>query len=143
MTTKTTHALEQIANYLKPGTNEGISWTLARVTDTLFDDSLLAGGDASRYEAHGKRGRVQAQLSHAYLLAPGGGDGPAAVVPVELSLDLDDGVVRLSWKSWEGSAHQAHFTVALDETTEHSTRLTFHGQHASDGAGWVLRLMLL
>src|SRR5690242_7242383 len=97
MTPKTEHALEQIAAWLRPGTNEGISWTLARLTGDLFDDSLLAGGDASRYEAHGRRGRVQAQLSHAYLLAAGGGGGAPTVVPVELKLDLDEGRVELAW----------------------------------------------
>jgi hypothetical protein len=141
MTPKTARALDQLAHYMR--TNQGIAWTLARVTEDLFDDSLLAGGDASRYEARGPRGRLHAQLSTAYLLAAGGGFGAPTVLPVEMLFDLDEGLVRMSWARPEGRERSARFAVTLDETAAPGARMTFHGVHASDGAGWVLRLMLL
>jgi len=40
----TQHALAQVFDYISSGTNEGISFSLSRLTDDLFTDSFLAAG---------------------------------------------------------------------------------------------------
>ena len=64
----TNHALDILANWMKAGTNEGISFEISRLTDSFF-----VGGDASRFTASGRRGTLTGQLAKAYILASAGG----------------------------------------------------------------------
>src|SRR5207245_10631985 len=68
----TNHALDILANWMKAGTNEGISFEISRLTDDLFTDSFLGGGDASRFTASGRRGTVTGELAKAYILDSAG-----------------------------------------------------------------------
>src|SRR5690348_6670323 len=45
----TRQALEAVYDYISPGTNEGISFLLSRLTDDMFTDSFLGGGDISLF----------------------------------------------------------------------------------------------
>jgi hypothetical protein len=55
----TRHALGQVFDYISPGTNEGISFSLSRLTDDLFTNSFLAGGDISLFTPSSHRGRIR------------------------------------------------------------------------------------
>src|SRR5205085_12525673 len=39
----TRQALVEVYDYIRPGTNEGISFLVSRLTDDMFTDSFLAG----------------------------------------------------------------------------------------------------
>jgi hypothetical protein len=142
----TSEALDQVSKYIKPGINEGISWTLSRLTEDLFGDSLLAGGDASQFTASGKRGTLHSQESNAYLLSPSG-DGETTVVPITLAFDLNEGVVKLSWTPSGEAGKNVSFNVELDRKDVHAAdgegTYLFHAENASDGAGYSLMLELL
>jgi hypothetical protein len=70
---ETRHALGQVFDYIRPGTTEGISFSLSRLTDALFTNSFLGGGDISLFTPSGHRCFIRGQLSHAWMLASGGG----------------------------------------------------------------------
>lgn len=57
---ETQHALARVFDYISPGTNEGISFSLAQLTDDLSTDSFLAGGDISLFTPSGHRGKSEA-----------------------------------------------------------------------------------
>src|SRR4051794_35235824 len=54
----TRHALGQVFDYISPGTNEGISFALSRLTDDLFTDSFLGGGDITLFTPSAHRGSI-------------------------------------------------------------------------------------
>src|SRR5882672_10259178 len=85
----TNHALDIIAQWMKAGSNEGISFEISRLTDDLFTDSFLGGGDASRFTASGRRGTLTSQLSNAYILASGG--GVPHQFPIQFKFNLNTG----------------------------------------------------
>ena len=141
----TAKALDKITAYIQPGTNEGISWSLSRVTESLFGDSFLAGGDASRFTASGKRGTLNSQQSTAYFLD--GGGGVPTQVPIALSFNLNKGVVSLSWTPPAQPAKAVTFKVEHYKTISPAPNagadVTFNADTASDGAAYTLLLMLL
>jgi hypothetical protein len=143
----TVQALKTIHQYISPGTNEGISWTLSRLTDDLFNDSLLAGGDASIFTAGGARGSIHSQESNAYLLPAGGASVPPSVVPISMAFDLNEATVKLEWTPPGGSAEHVSLKVELYRTITDSpdatTILIFNVDKASDEAGYQLLLMLI
>src|SRR5207245_10826545 len=77
----TNHALDILANWMKAGTNEGISFEISRLTDDLFTDPLLGGGDASRFTASGRRATLTGQLAKAYILDSHGREPPQYPIP--------------------------------------------------------------
>jgi hypothetical protein len=143
----TTKALDEITAYVKPGTNEGISWTLSRLTDDLFGDSFLAGGDATPFTPSGKRGTLHGQLSTAWLLSGGGGAAAPTIVPITMTFDLNEGVVKLSWTPPGEAAKDVTFKVELYKnitgSPDASQILVFNADTASDDAAYALTLMLL
>src|SRR5438445_12204126 len=83
----TNRAFDTIANWMKAGTHEGISFQISRLTDDLFADSFLGGGDASRFTASGRRGELTGQLWRPYILASGGGGTPQLRTQFAFSLN--------------------------------------------------------
>jgi hypothetical protein len=144
---KTAHALDAITNYIRPGTNEGISWTLSRLTDDLFNDSLLAGGDLSLFTGSGLRGTLNSQESNAYLLPAGGAATPPSVVPISLAFDLNEAVAKISWTPPGGSAQHVSAKLelyqAIHGAPDAATIFIFNVDRATDQAGYQLLLMLL
>jgi hypothetical protein len=140
---ETQHALQRVFEYISPGTNEGISFSLSRVTDDLFADSFLAGGDISLFTASGHRGTITSQLSYGYVLASGG--GAAAEFPVDLSVDLGSGRAEGSWTLPDGTAQAPHFDLQHTKTldTPDGVRVLFSGETTSDDAVYSLALVLI
>lgn len=141
----TLKALDAITAYIKPGTNEGISWSLSRVTESLFGDSFLAGGDASLFTPSGKRGTLNSQGSTAYFLDSAG--GVPTQVPIVLSFDLNKGVVKLSWTPPGLSVATVTFRVEHYKTIKPGASadadVLFNADSASDNAAYTLLLMLI
>src|SRR5689334_14141814 len=106
----TNRALHQIYKYISPGTNEGISFELSRLTDDIFTTSFLGGGDISLFTPSGARGTIKSQRTNAYVLSSGGGV-PAAFT-FDLSVDLNTSKATLKWTLPSGPAMTA--TMILD-----------------------------
>jgi hypothetical protein len=145
--TATVKALNEISNWVKPGTNEGVSWTLSRLTEDLFGDAFLAGGDASQFTPSGARGTLHAQLSTAlFVVNAPGGTNAVDRVPITMTFDLNHGRVTLGWTPPGGAPMTATFTVELSRkitTPSASAELLFHGDSGGGNAGYQLLIMLL
>ena len=98
----TERALTEVYDYISPGTNEGISFSLSRLTDDLFTDSFLAGGDISLFTPSGRRGSIRSQLSNGWLLSSTGAS--PTQFPVELTVDLSSGTGSGDWTLPDGTA---------------------------------------
>jgi hypothetical protein len=62
------HALQEISDWLRPGTNEGANFLVTRLGDPLSTGSLFGGADISRWSPAGARGKLQSQGGTAYEL---------------------------------------------------------------------------
>ena len=83
----TRQALVEVYDYISPGTNEGISFLVSRLTDDMFTDSFLGGGDISLFTAGGTRGVIKSNTgTTAQMFDPGGG-APASF-PIELTREI-------------------------------------------------------
>jgi len=140
---RTQHALEQVFTYISPGSNEGISFSLSRLTDDLFDDSFLAGGDISRFTATSHRGVIRSQSATGYVLAAQG--GAPAPFPVELTVDLGNGECSGTWTLPSGAAQSPSFRLQHVKTTSVSegTLIVFAGETSSDDSVYSLALLLI
>jgi hypothetical protein len=140
----TNRALDAIANWMKAGTHEGISFLISRLTDDLFTDSLLGGGDASRFRASGRRGTLTSQLSKAYILASGG--GTPQQFPIDFVFNLNTGKAKGNWNNpVTGQAETVTITLTFFKTATRpeGKYYIFYGDRSSDKAGYALTFLLL
>jgi hypothetical protein len=139
----TIHALDHIDAWMRPQTNEGITFALARVTGDLATSSFLGGGDLSLYTPASPRGSLRAQLSNIEL--PDGSGGLLSQ-PLDLTFDLRTAKVVATYTDPATLiAATAHLTVEHDLTVGPvgARYYVFHADHVDDGAGWMLALTLL
>ena len=139
----TIDALTKIANWLRPGTNEGITFTIARLTIDLFGDSFLGGGDLSRYTPGGARGTAHSQLSTATFLD--GGGGSPSTSPLDVTFRLNTGRVTVGCTPPSAPPTTDTFSVDYAGTISDSTgkSLVFHSDRARGRAAFTLALLLL
>jgi hypothetical protein len=139
----TERALKQVYEYISPGTNEGISFSLSRLTDDLFTDSFLAGGDISLFTPAGSRGSIRSQDSNGWMLSSGG--GAPAQFPIELTVDLSAGTGSGSWTLPDGTAQTPTFELqhVKNVSRPEGTMLLFAGETSSDDGGYSLALLLI
>jgi hypothetical protein len=140
----TNHAFDTIANWMKAGTNEGISFQISRLTDDLFADSFLGGGDASRFTASGRRGKLTSQLSKAYILASGG--GVPQQFPIQFTFNLNTGKATGSWNNpVTNQAETVTITLTFFKTATRpeGKYYIFYGDRSSDKAGYAITFLLL
>jgi len=139
----TDHALAAIYAYISPGTNEGISYAVSRLTDDLFTDSFLGGGDISLFSASGHRGTIKSQLSNGYQLSSGG--GAPATFSIEVTVDLNTAKAVIGWTLPGGSPQTA--TISLDVIKEvarpEGKNYLFGADEVSDAAAYTLSLILM
>lgn len=140
---ETQHALTQVFDYISPGTNEGISFSLSRLTDDLFTDSFLAGGDISLFTPSGRHGTIRSQLSDGNLLASAG--GAPAQFPVSLTIDLDTGSGSGDWTLPDGTAQTPRFQLEHVKTVNRpeGTMMLFVGETSSDDGAYSVALLLI
>jgi hypothetical protein len=140
----TNEALDAIANWMKSGTNEGISFEISRLTDDLFTDSFLGGGDASRFTPSGHRGELTSQLSNAYILDSGG--GAPHKFAIQFTFDLNTGKASGNWNN-PVTAQAEVVTVTLtffkSATAPEGKYYIFYGDKSSDKAGYAFTFILL
>jgi hypothetical protein len=140
----TNRALDVIANWMKAGTNEGISFLISRLTDDLFSDSFQGGGDASKFTASGRRGVLTSQLSNAYILDSGG--GIPHQFPIQFKFNLNTGKATGSWTNPVTAAAETvtiTLTVFKTATRPEGKYYIFYGDKTSDQAGYSLAFLLL
>lgn len=139
----TSHALDEVFQYISPGTNEGISFELSRLTDDLFTSSFLGGGDISLFTTGGHRGTIKSQDSSAYTLDSNA--GPPTSFPFDLSIDLNDGKATLKWTPPSGSPSAATMSLDYLKTVNRSegTNLLFTTDEVSDDAAYAVSLILI
>ena len=139
----TEKALTQVYDYIGPGTNEGISFSLARLTDDLFTDSCLAGGDISLFTPSGRRGTIRSQESNGWVLSSTGGS--PTQFAVELTVDLSTGMGSGNWTLPDGTAQTPTFELQHIKTVSRpeGTMLLFAGETSSDDGAYSLALLLI
>src|SRR4051794_4284405 len=86
----TRQSLGEVHDYISPGTNEGISFLISRLTDDMFTDSFLGGGDISLFTATGPRGLIKSNTGTAAQMFDSGGGAPTRF-SIDLTVDLNDG----------------------------------------------------
>jgi hypothetical protein len=129
---------------MKSGTNEGISFEVSRLTDDLFTDSFLGGGDASRFTPSGHRGTLTSQLSNAYILDSGG--GAPHKFAIQFTFDLDSGQASGNWNNpVTGQAETVSVTLTFfkNATAPEGKYYIFYGDKSSDKAGYSFTFILL
>jgi hypothetical protein len=145
--TATLRALNDIHAYIAPGTNEGISWTMSRLTLDLFGDSFTGGGDASLFTPSGKRGSIASQESNTFFIMNSASGNVVQPTSLSMTFDLNDGVVSLKWiDPSTGSQSTATFTAELSQRNAPpglGVTFVFGADSPSDGAGYSLVLALL
>ena len=129
---------------MRSGTNEGISFEISRLTDDLFTDSFLGGGDASQFTPSGHRGTLTSQLSNAYILDSGGS------VPhkfaIQFTFDLSNGKTLGTWTNpVTGQAETVSVTLTFfkSATAPEGKYYIFYGDKSSDKAGYSFSFILL
>jgi hypothetical protein len=141
----TDHALDELATWLRPGTNEGISFEMSRLTDDLFSDSFLGGGDISLFTASGRRGVMTSQLSKGHRLDSGG--GVPAQFDINVSIDLNANKVTGQWAYPGEPAKTYHFALTFlkKRAGVAGEQLLFYGENAvgDDDAGYAFSFTLL
>jgi hypothetical protein len=139
----TDSALKQIYDYISPGTNEGISFEVARLTDDLFTTSFTGGGDISLFTASGSRGTIKSQLTEGYVLSSTG--APPITIPFDLAIDLASGVATLSWTLPAAVAATAQIKLDFTRaaTNPEGINLLFTTDDPSDDAVYSLSLLLI
>jgi hypothetical protein len=137
----TEHALGEVFDYIRSGTNEGISVSLSRLTDDLFTDSFLGGGDISLFTPSAVRGSIRSQDSQASMLSASG--GAPSQFPINLTIDLSTGKGSGSWTLPDGTAQSPTFVVQWVKTAKRpeGTMLLFAGETSSDDAAYSLALL--
>jgi hypothetical protein len=136
--------LDALANWVKSGTNEGISFEISRLTDDLFTDSFLGGGDASKFTASGHRGTLTSQLSNAYILDSGG--GAPHKFAIQFTFDLNTGEASGNWNNPVTSQAEAvtvNLTFFKSATAPEGKYYIFYGDKSSDKAGYGFTFILL
>jgi len=140
----TNKALDAIAGWVKSGTNEGISFEVSRLTDDLFTDSFLGGGDASQFTPSGHSGTLTSQLSNAYFLDSGG--GAPHKFAIQFTFDLNTGKASGNWNNpVTGQAETVTVTLTFFKsiTAPEGTYYIFYGDKSSDKAGYSFTFILL
>jgi hypothetical protein len=139
----TEKALTQVYDYISPGTNEGISFSLGRLTDDLFTDSFLAGGDISLFTPSGRRGTIRSQESNGWVLSSTGGS--PTQFAVELTVDLSSGTASGNWTLPDGTAQAPSFELQHIKPVSRpeGTMLLFAGETSSDDGAYSLALLLI
>jgi hypothetical protein len=140
----TTKALDAIFRWVKSGTNEGISFTVSRLTDDLFTESFLGGGDASKFTAAGRRGKLTSQLSNGYILDSGG--GVPKQFPIQFTFDLNTGKAKGSWNNPVTSqAETVNVTLSFFKTATvpEGKYYLFCSEKSSDKAAYTFAFLLL
>jgi hypothetical protein len=139
----TQQALDAVYQYIKPGTNEGISYEISRLTDDLFTDSFLGGGDISLFTPAAPRGTIKSQLSSAFRLDSNGG-APTSF-PFDLSINLSTGKATLQWTDSTNVARTA--TLSLDFLKEvdrpEGKNYLFGADEVSDDAVYGVSLITI
>jgi len=140
---RTEHALREVFDYISPGTNEGISFVISRLTDDLFTDSFLGGGDISLFTASGRRGVIRSQQSNGSTLDSAG--GAPAQFPLTLELDLNSGEASGSWTLPNGIAQTSSFRLLFVKSAAgpKGNTLMFGSDSTSDDAAYSLTLVLI
>jgi hypothetical protein len=139
----TAQALKAIHDYIAPGTNEGISFLVSRLTEDMFTDSFLGGGDLSLFTPGAHRGSLRSQLANGSQLDPNA--GPPTSFPLDLELDLDHGHAKLTYTLPGASAATGTFTVELVHRVQRPDGLNylFGVDGSNDHAVYALSLLLL
>jgi hypothetical protein len=141
---RATHdALGKVFSYISPGTNEGITFALSRLTDDLFGDSFLGGGDISLFVASDDRGVIIGQEASAWTLDAK--SGAAVPLPIELKLDLDSGQASGAYTPSAGTPTTFSFRVEYDKSAQRpeGEMLLFGSERSSDEAQYSLALVLI
>jgi hypothetical protein len=136
--------LDALANWVKSGTNEGISFEISRLTDDLFRDSFLGGGDASKFTPSGHRGTLTSQLSNAYILDSGG--GAPHKFAIQFTFDLNTGKASGNWNNpvtGQAETVTVNLTFFKSAAVSEGKYYIFYGDKSSDKAGYGFTFILL
>jgi hypothetical protein len=140
----TRQALVEVFDYISPGTNEGISFLVSRLTDNLFGDSFMGGGDISLFTPSGARGVIKSNTGTDAITLDSGGGAPTRF-PIQLTVDLNDGEATGSWTLPSGTLQTPSFGTQFVKkaTTPEGVLYLFSGETSSDDAVYSMSLLLI
>jgi hypothetical protein len=135
---RTREVLEEVKSYITTGQNEPPSFTLSRLTDDLFTDSLLGGGAFVNPSGD----TLESEDSDAWTLSPGG--GAPSQFPIALSIDLATARVSGKCTMPDGTSLSPSFQIHYLETVNRAEGrlLLFDADGHADGAAYSLTLLL-
>ncbi len=136
----TQQALDKLYHFSLQPAREGITFTIARLTNDIFATSFLGGGDCTPFTPQGERGILTGQDATAHILAPGGG-APSSF-PINLTIDLNAGQINATWTAPGSAMQNTTFDLVLYESIAAEQALVFYSDRASDKAAYALNLTL-
>jgi len=139
----TTLAWSEVDAWMRPGTNEGITFGITRLAGALAASaSFVGGGDLSLYTAGSPRGSLRSQGSSVDAIDA----GLVHSAPIDVAVSLRTGVVEATWNDpVSASAMTAKLTLELDQAIGPvgGRAYLFHGESVHDDASWTLAMTLL
>src|SRR5208337_4002879 len=142
----TKHALDEIANWMRPPlTNEGINYSIARLTIDPAIFSFIGGGDASIFTPSGQRGTLSSIVDGVGLLSQD--FVTATSFPIIFTFDLNAGTAIGTWTNPVlNQAESVTITLEFNKMANDPNLgqyYIFTGDSSTDQAGYILTFMLL
>ncbi|MGD0843345.1 MAG: hypothetical protein ABSA06_03150 [Geobacteraceae bacterium] len=142
----TEHALNAIANWMRPpSANEGISYSIARLTTDAAIYSFIGGGDASIFTPSGHRGTLSSSVDGTGLLTPD--FITATSFPITFTFDLNAGTAIGTWTNPVlNQAESVTITLEFNKLANDpdlGQYYIFTGDSSTDQAGYILTFVLL
>lgn len=142
----TQHALDAIANWMRPPTgNEGINYSIARLSAGIATYSFLGGGDASIFTPSGRRGTLTSSVAGVGLLSSD--FVTATTFPINFTFDLNAGTATGTWTNPVLNQTET-VTITLEfnkiaNDPDLGQFYIFTGDSSTDQAGYILTFLLL
>jgi hypothetical protein len=139
----TQHALDAIANWMKPPTgNEGINYAIARLGAFPTDrESFIGGGDTSIFTPSGHRGILTSSLPGEAVFFDG------TQFPIVFTFDLNSGTANGTWTNPATAAVETvSIKLELNRIAHNATfgkYYIFNSDNPVDEMGYLVTFTLL
>jgi hypothetical protein len=142
---KRTHdALNRLWLWVKPETNEGITFSLARLPSVLnAKPAVFGGGDVTRFNPSttGPRGTLSGNGYSSGNTVDGGSIGPS--FPFDIAIDLNTGIVTGSWNPPNYGPQSFQFELELLRVDENMTSFIFYSDKTNEEAVYTMAFVTL
>ena len=142
----TRHALDEIANWMRaPLVNEGINYSIARLSAFPVANSFLGGGDASIFTPSGHRGTLTSSVDGVGLLSQDFVN--ITTFPILFTFDLNAGTATGTWTDPVlNQTETVTITLEFNKIANDSNFgqfYIFNCDSSNDQAGYLVTFVLL